>query len=95
MNPRPKYTKKDINHADIVAQCRELGMVVWDTADAGGEILDIIVFWKGKTLPVEIKSPGGTLTKDEKISLEKLEACGIKAIVAYSIEDILDAYNEM
>lgn len=93
MSPRPKRTKKDLNHAEIVNQCRDLGMIVWDTASLGGEILDIIIFWKGIATPVEIKSPGGTLTKDEKTSLEKLAKAGIKAIIAYTIEDILEVYD--
>ena len=91
--PRPKRTKKDSNHAEIVAQCRELGMIVWDVADLGGEVLDIIVYWHGKTVPVEIKSKGGSLTEDERISLDKLNSCGIRAIVAYSIEDIVEAFE--
>jgi hypothetical protein len=92
--PRPKYTKKDLNHAEIVAQCRELGMIVWDVADLGGEVLDIIVYWRGRAIPIEIKSEGGKLTEDERISLEKLESCGIKTVVAYSIDDIVRAFDE-
>ena len=93
MIARPKYTKKDKNHAEIVSQCKELGMVVWDTADLGGEILDIIIMWKGKIAIVEIKSPGGRLTKNEKISINKLKDVGIDVIVAYGLEDILKYYE--
>ena len=92
--PRPKYTKKDLNHAEIVAQCRELGMIVWDVADLGGEVLDIVVYWRGRAIPVEIKSEGGKLTNGERKSLRLLESAGIKAVVAYCVEDIVRAFDE-
>ena len=90
---RPKYTKRDTNHKPIVNQCRELGMVVWDLADLGGKVLDTIVFWRGKAIPVEIKSPGGTLTDDEAASIEELKTVGVGPIIATTIHDILKAFE--
>ena len=91
---RPKHTKKDKNHLEIVRQCREIGMVVWDTADLGGEILDTVIFWRGKVIPVEIKSKGkeGDFTPDEKVGIDKLVAVGVRPIVATCIEDILQVF---
>lgn len=92
---RPKYTRRDTNHKDIVEGCRELGMVVWDLADLGGKVLDTIVFWRGKAIPVEIKSPGkeDDLTLDERESISELEAIGVKYVIAVSVEDVIKAFE--
>lgn len=96
MSYRPKRTKKDKNHLDIVKACREEGMVVWDLADLGGEILDIIVFWKGKILVVEIKDVGKekNLTEGEEQSIATLRKVGIEALVASSAQQIISAFDE-
>jgi len=91
---RPKYTKKDTTHKNIVKKCRKLGMVIWDTADLGGEILDLMIFWRGRAIPVEIKTPGKIkLTPKEKIGIKKLRDVGVEPIIATSIEDILKAFE--
>lgn len=92
---RPRHTKKDKNHKKIVQQCRELGMVVWDTADLGGEVLDTVVFWRGRGIPVEIKRVGkeSDLTEKERTGIERLQAVGVKPIVATCIEDILKQFR--
>ena len=96
MSYRPKRTKKDKNHLDIVKMCREEGMIVWDLADLGGEILDIIVFWKGKILVVEIKDVGKekNLTESEKQSIASLRKVGIEALVASNTQQIINAFEE-
>jgi len=70
-------------------------MVVWDTADLGGKVLDIIVFWKGKAVPVEIKSEGNEidLTDSERSGIEELKFVGVKAVIATRIEDILEQFK--
>lgn len=91
---RPKRTKKDINHSEIVNQCRELGMVVWDTADLGGGVLDLVVFWRGRCLPVEIKANDKSkFTESEVESIDKLNHVGIVPIIAYSIDDIVRRFE--
>jgi hypothetical protein len=94
--PRPKYTVRDLNHGQIVRECRELGMVVWDLADLGGQILDLMIFWRGKCLPVEVKQPGkrACLTEGEKESLAALEAIGVQAAVVTSIEDVISEFEK-
>jgi hypothetical protein len=89
---RPKHTKKDKTHKDLVKDCRDLGMVVWDLADLGGEVLDLMVFWRGKALPVEVKSPKGKLTEKEQDSIEKLRAIGVEPVIATCVEDVLKAF---
>jgi len=93
---RPKHTKKDANHPELVQQLRDLGAIVWDTADLGGEVLDLIVFWRGCALPVEVKPPGPIrFTDGELESMAKLEQVGIQAVVAQSLEDVLAAFDEL
>jgi len=93
---RPKYTKKDTTHKNIVKKCRKLGMILWDTADLGGKVLDIIVFYKGMVIPVEIKSKGNAknLTKGERRGIKELESVGIYPVIATDIQDILDAFED-
>lgn len=93
---RPKRTKKDKNHKKIVKDCREKGMVVWDVADLGGKVLDIIVFWQGKALPVEIKSKGNAenLTEGELEGIADLEKVGMSYVIATKAEDIIAAFLE-
>jgi len=91
---RPKYTKKDTTHKSIVQECRELGMILWDTADIGGEVLDLMIFWRGRAIPVEVKTPGKIkLTEKEKIGIKKLRDVDIEPIIATSVEDILKAFE--
>ena len=92
---RPKYTRKDKNHKKIVNECREVGMVVWDTADIGGKILDLVVFWRGKALPVEVKQKGkeDDLTPDEEVGISELRFVGVEPVVATCLEDILKAFE--
>jgi len=69
---------------------------VWDTADIGGEILDLMIFWRGRAVPVEVKSKGSAknLTEGEREGIEKLESVGIYPVIATDIQDILDAFEQ-
>ena len=93
---RPKHTRKDTNHALVVGDCRYLGMVVWDTADLGGEVLDTVVCWRGRCLPVEIKPPGKEtkLTAGELEAIIQLRRVGVEAVVATCLEDVLEAFDD-
>lgn len=95
--PRPKYTGKDENQPTILKYARELGMVTWDTADLGGEILDAVICWRGHCLPVEIKMPGKEkdLTPGEITSIAKLRRVGVTAAIITSIDDLLAAFEEL
>ncbi len=92
---RPKRTRRDANHSHVIQECRALGIVVWDTADLGGEVLDTVMFWRGTALPVEIKAPGkeNDLTENERISIEKLGSLGVRAVIATKAEDVLRAFQ--
>jgi len=92
---RPKRTKRDSNHAEIRDGLRQLGAIVWDTADLGGGVLDLVVFWRGMGIPVEVKPPGleDDLTEGERESLMMLRDIGVRAVVATSVEDVLMAFE--
>lgn len=94
MTPRPRHTKKDLNHGEIRDGLRELGFVVWDLADLGGVVLDLLCFYRGICLPVEVKSPGGKLTEAQEESIAQLQAVGVTPIIAESIQDVLDQWPE-
>ena len=95
MTYRPKRTRKDNNHAAMVTELRQLGAVVFDTADIGGRVLDTIVCWGGRCLPVEIKSPGkrADLTEGERECIADLERVGVAAVVAESTEEVMRAFG--
>ena len=93
MTGRPTYTKKDSNQLEIVRDLRDLGAVVWDTANIGGHILDLVVFFRGQARVVEVKAPGRiTFTDGEIKSMEELELVGVEVVVAQNTEDVLAAF---
>ena len=92
---RPRYTKRDANQSEIVADLRGLGFYVLDLADVGGEALDLFVCGhigggEWRWLEVEIKTPGGQLTPNQKRFFEMWP--GAPAIVAQATEDVLRWY---
>lgn len=93
---RPKRTRKDKNHKKIVEKCRERGIVIWDTSDLGGKVLDIVAFYNGKIIPIEIKSRGNkdNLTSGERAGIDELQSVGIYPIIATTAEDIFEAFEE-
>ena len=91
MTSRPRHTKPDTNQAQIVADLQRLGAVVWRLSDLGGEVLDLIVFWRGLAMPVEVKMPGheAELTDGERESIRRLAQVGVKAVIATCTEDVI------
>ena len=88
---RPRHTRRDVNEHEVVQDLRKLGAVVWILSDLGGEVLDLMVFWRGKAKPVEVKRPGceEDFTADERESILELECVGVDAIVATKAEDVV------
>lgn len=98
MAARPKHTKRDANHAQMVKELRDLGFCVLDTADLGGMVLDLFVGgWRGpgplhgewQWLHVEVKPPGKryNLTEGEREFFAKW-GC-LPAIVAEHTTDVI------
>ena len=77
---------------DLVADLERLGWVVWNLSSLGGKVLDLVAFKGGVCLPIEVKSPGGTLTPDQERSIEELRAVGMKPIVAGTAEEVMAAW---
>lgn len=92
---RPRHTKRDKNQADIIASLRQAGAYVWDLSDNGGQVLDLMVFWRGQALPVEIKQPGlqNDLTDNEKEGMRQLMRVAVFPLIATSAEEILSYIN--
>ena len=92
---RPKRTRKDANHATLISQCRQLGMVVYDTADAGGKLPDTFMCWRGKCLPVEIKAEGkrDDLTDGELEGQAECAYVGVDWVIAVTVDDVLTAFT--
>ncbi len=94
MSPRPKHTKPDAVQADLIRDLERVGMVVWNLSDCGGEVLDLMCFWRGRAVPVEVKSPGGRPTPAQGVSFERLRAAGVEPIMAGTAEEVLAAWPE-
>lgn len=91
---RPKHTKRDANHAQIVKDLRDLGFCVQDTADLGGKVLDLFVGgWRAtwvtwQWVHVEVKPPGkrSNLTEGEQAFFDEWPM--MPAIVAENAADV-------
>lgn len=97
-NGRPhRFTRRDENQKQIVADLRQLGFHVLDVSTLGGEVLDLFVAGRHgirqqwEWLHVEIKTERGKLTEGEARFFEQCPDC--PAIVARSTEDILDWFT--
>lgn len=92
---RPRHTRPDANHAEIRDQCRALGMVVWDLKDIGGKLPDLLVIWRGRCVPVEIKAPGkrGDLTPGERDGMAECAYVGVDWVIAEDLDDVLQAFG--
>lgn len=95
MTTRPKHTKPDLVQADLILKCRASGMLVWDLHDIGGEVLDLLVCWKGRCLPVEVKAPSRrrNLTESELRGIAACKEVGVLPIVACNLEDVLEGFR--
>jgi hypothetical protein len=51
-----RYSRKvDANHSELVKLWRDMGATVWDLSGVGKGIADVLVGWRGRWVPVEIK----------------------------------------
>lgn len=58
---------------------------------------DLMILYQGCVFFVEVKKPGGVVSKIQKAMHKRFEACGhhVHIMYDYSIESILDKYQEM
>lgn len=87
-----RAAKPDANQAAIVAALRQVGVVVTDTHRLGDGFTDIFCFVPatGQIHALEIKSPGGKLTKHEQTWHELHAGCEYVHIV-YSADEAFEA----
>ena len=97
MTPRPKYPKPDANQNDVIVDLVALGFYVQDMSKLGGEVLDLLCFWRGVCLPVEVKMPGceDDLTDGEKVGMFRMLSRGVEAIIATCAEDVIRQWPEV
>ena len=97
MTPRPKRTRRDTNQAAIIAELIWRGFYVQDLADVGGQTLDLLCFYRGICLPVEIKRPGceDDLTDGERDGIRNMAEHGVEAIIATCAEDVIRQWPEV
>lgn len=94
---RPRYAKPDANQPQMAQDLRALGFCVVITHALGGDALDMFVGGLNRKtaqyawVQVEVKSPGGALTKSEKDYIARWPDLPI--IVAYDIKDVLDWFG--
>jgi hypothetical protein len=65
--------RKDANHPAIQKTLERAGAFCIDMTPNPGAGFDQLVFYRGKIFVVEIKSPGGKLTRHERDVMECLE----------------------
>ena len=102
---RPKYNPQpDANQPQVIADLTSLGFFVQDVSKLAPLGFDILVWgWHGvlnrpMLLAVEIKTPGGTMTKREtEVQGMALSEFGPQApyLVAQCAEDILDWFTRI
>ena len=79
--------RTDANQPEILEILRGIGAQAWFI----GWPLDLLVAFRGRFHVLEVKMPGGKLSKKQKTTMMQMEACGCKAHVVYSPGDVLRA----
>jgi len=64
------HGKRDGNQAEIVEALRKVGASVLDLADVGRGCPDLLVGYAGREWLVEVKTPNGELTPDQKAFIQ-------------------------
>ena len=84
-----RKAKVDKNQAQIVEALRKVGAVVKFTFQLKN-LFDILVFYKGETYCVEIKSSRKSkLSQGELECKQELESVGVAYWVIYSVDDAM------
>ena len=56
-------------------------------------IPDIICCYKGRFIGIEVKRPGGKLSRLQEAALRKIQAAGGSAVVAFNVEDVKNFFS--
>ena len=84
--------KKDRNHDEIARAFRGVrGCVVEDCHEVGSRCIpgwpDLIVAWRGRLIPVEIKVPGEGLTAGEEKLHARWRGAGVQVEIVTTAEE--------
>jgi len=87
-----RSAKSDSNQAAIVAALRAVGVIVTDTHRLGDGFTDVFCFvpWTGQIHALEIKAPGGKLTKHEQ-AWHALHADCEYVHIVFSVDEAFEA----
>lgn len=84
-----RKAKVDLNQAEIVLALRKVGAVVKHVHQLKN-LFDVLVFHRGQTYCVEIKSSKKSkLTEGELECKQELESVGVAYWIVYSVEDAM------
>lgn len=90
--PRPKHTRRDANQAQLISELYQLGACyIWDLSDVGGDVLDLLILYRGRLLWLEVKRPGheDELTAGEREIVDMLRREMLYDPVITSLEDFI------
>lgn len=87
---RPKHTKKDANHADVIWDCQIAGLLCYDTSDLPGG-LDFIASSDDMMMWIEIKPNRKAPFTDAEIKI--LAQNPKTTMVAYCAKDVLRRFG--
>jgi len=90
--PKAKITEKDITKAirQVLGICGIFHWKQWQgPMSQPSGVSDIIGIFKGRFLAIEVKKPGGKLTANQAVFLERISREGGIAFVAYGVDDVI------
>ena len=86
----------DVNQSEIVGALRAAGAYVQDSSRMGSGFPDLVCGFRGKTVLMEVKRPGGTIEK--KLTEHQREWisrwCGGKVWLVSSVDEALSALEQ-
>lgn len=91
--------RKDTTHKGIADGLKAAGFSVADTSRLGDDFPDLVIGKHGIDAKVECKTPRGNKTAEERLTDGqtgfKDQWKGAPVIVAYTLEDVLFAFNSL
>ena len=88
-----KYkARTDANHTAITKALRKIGAKVTDLSRVGGGVPDLLVFYRGRTTLLEVKTPTGSLNKLQQAWHAEHADCGV--FVVTSEQEAIDAVTK-
>jgi hypothetical protein len=89
---RRRFTRRDANHDAIARAFRSVpGCIVEDCSAVGSRCIpgfpDLLILWRGRIIPVEVKADGGVLTEGESQLHQRWSGCGVRVEVVRTAED--------